>query len=169
MAKTYTLLLNTGYAEGAAVYFTPFQSVHKHKDAKAALLHLANWLRQSYEAHNSTEGFSCCVVASDNPNNQFCPKCGRSLADREFDPDAFREWICKVCACTMDDIGANDLRWDDPEWEIGGSPDLSSARLVFEAEEVISAAIGHSSRKEKTFESICEERTRTKTKHFSFW
>jgi len=180
MAKRYTLLLNTGYAESAAVYFTPFRSHDTHKDAKAALLALAQWLKINYQARASSPNGTreCCMAAEADPENAFCSKCGRAVErERPFDAsdaEGFRNYIVELCRCNTDDVGANEYLEEvfgdlGPDWEIGILEDVKNARIVFNAEEVLSAAIGHSSREDKTFEAICKARTKSKSGNFSFW
>jgi hypothetical protein len=176
MKRPYTFLLNFGYAESGGLSFLPWTSRVTFSTAREALVDLATYLRDVYVSKSVREPRACCVGSREkDPGAQFCHKCGRVLAEVEFDPEAFMQWVSEIGVCDTDTFHGDYIEWDDEaRWEAGVLEGAlvkggGGARIVYTAEKVLAAAIGHSPDERVTIESIFEARTKSGSSHFSFW
>lgn len=165
--KQYTFVLNFGYVENASMVYMPFTSAHKYKDAKEALVDLAEFLKEQYLKHYSSKPKKCCLVSKDkDPAAEFCSKCGHSLKEEEFDADHFQDWLKELDCTDVDRFHGDYIDYDESfRWQSDGLEGAPNQRFVYNAEWVLSAAIGHP-HYDKTWEKICQERTKEKRESF---
>ena len=173
MSKTYTLVLNCGYAEESAISFVPFTSVNKYANAREAVLDFAEFMKEQF--NQTAELKKCCRNSKKaDQGANFCRICGARISnyrEDEFDEEAYMNFIHRVCqaSCLDDFAGKFGGYADDERWRLADIADAKNIRVIYVAEKVLAAAIGYPSRDDRTFEVICEERTARKTEHFSFW
>ena len=167
--KQYTLVLNFGYVESSRLAYMPWSSKQKFKDAKEALLDLANWLKERYLDENKTEPKKCCLKTKEkDAEAEFCTKCGRSVAEEEFDGEHFCEWLVQLD--TDIDSFHGLISWDpSARWQSEGLEGSPNQRFVYHAEWVIAAAVGHVHHQDITFEKICKNRTKSRKDSFTYF
>lgn len=167
--KQYTFVLNFGYVENAGLCYMPWTSTNKYKDAKAALIDLAEFLKEQYLDKHKVEPKKCCIASKQKDSEaEFCSKCGRSLEEEEFDSEAFEQWLSDMDGHRIDGFG-DYIEFGDHRWEAGYLEGAVNQRFVYQAEWVLSAALGYPHREDRTFEDICKERTKEKSESFSYW
>lgn len=170
--KTYTFLLNFGYVESTRLAYVPFTSTVELANAKLALVDLANFLKEHFLEKHGPKLKKCCLANKEkDPHAQFCSKCSRSLVNEDFDVEGYMDFIKEIGECDIDTYHGNyveysdDLRWDPT----GGLGPEKDTRLVYNAEKVLAAAIGHSPDNRVNIEKIFEQRTKSGSDSFSFW
>lgn len=168
--KTYTFLLNFGYAESGRLAYVPFTSTQKFANAKIALVDLANFFKEHYLELHKPKLKKCCLdnKAKDS-TAQFCSKCSKSLVDQDFDDEGYMEFVMDIGGCDTDSYGEYVDFSADVRWEAGMLGLNKDTRVVYQAEKVLAAAIGHSPDDRVTIERIFEQRTKSKSEDFSFW
>jgi len=172
MKNTYTFLLNCGYAEDAHLAFLPFSSREKYATAKEALTDLAVFLKDEYVKRNTPK--RCCEASrTKEPTAAFCGKCGGPLADAGFDPEGYMHFVSEIAGCNVDSFHGGYIDYDETlRWQSEGiekALDNGSIRVVYIAEKVLAAAIGHSPDERVSIESIFKGRTKSSGSSFSFW
>lgn len=169
--KKYTFVLNFGYAEQSYVSFMPWTSSSAYTDAKIALADLAEFLREQYLKEHQASTKKCCAKAKEKDSEaEFCPRCGRRLADAEFESEYFEDWLRQMGSTDMDGFHGGHVEWDeDHRWRSDGLEGKPNQRFVYQAEWVLSAALGHPHHLDRTFETICQERTKSKRESFSYY
>jgi hypothetical protein len=167
--KNYTLVLNFGYVESSRLAYMPWSSKQKFKDAKEALLDLANFLKEKYLEGNTEEPKQCCLKTKEKDSEAvYCTKCRRELGDPEFDGELFSEWLRDLD--TDVDTFHGYIDYDqDSRWQAGDLEGAPNQRFVYNAEWVLAAAVGHPYREEITFEAICKARTKSRKDSFSYY
>lgn len=165
--KQYTFVLNFGYVENASMVYMPFTSTNKYKDAKDALVDLAEFLKEQYLKHYSSKPKKCCLASKDkDPTAEFCSKCGHSLKEEEFDADHFQDWLRGLDCTDVDRFHGDYIDYDESfRWQSDGLEGAVNQRFVYNAEWVLSAALGYPHH-DKTWEKICQERTKEKRESF---
>jgi NADH pyrophosphatase NudC (nudix superfamily) len=118
--KRYTLVLNFGYVESQRLAYMPWTSKQTFKDAKEALVDLANFLKERYLEENKTDLKKCCLKTREkDATAEFCSKCGHALAEEEFDGERFSEWLRDLD--TDIDTFHGYISWDpDARWQAEG-------------------------------------------------
>jgi hypothetical protein len=166
--KRYTLVLNFGYVEHQRLSYMPWSSKQKFKDAKEALLDLANFLKERYLEENKTEPKKCCLKTREKDAEAvYCTKCRRELDDPEFDGEEFSEWLCGLD--TDIDTFHGYISWDpDARWQSEGLEGMPNQRFVYNAEWVLAAAVGHPRNEAITWEDICHSRTEGRKDSFEY-
>jgi hypothetical protein len=170
--KNYTFLLNCGYAEDAYLSYLPFTSRYKFATAREALIDLALFIKEQYVQRYAHEPKKCCKAnRAKDPSAEFCAKCGHKIANEEFDPQGYMQFILDMaCCCTVDSFHGNFIDYDeDARWQSEGINTKDAIRCVYVAEKVLAAAIGHSPDDRVNIESIFKDRTKSKDNSFSFW
>lgn len=168
-AKRYTFVLNFGYVESSRLGYMPWTSANSFKDAKAALLDLAAFLKEQYLLNTHAEPKKCCIATKNkDATAEYCTKCGCRAFDQEFDPENFIDWLRDLDTDT--DTFSGYIEWEPhPKWQAGLLEGAPNQRFVYHAEWVIAAALGHHQHKDHTFETICKERTKSKKDSFSYY
>lgn len=168
--KFYTFVLNFGYVESASLSFMPWSSNKKFKDAKEALVDLANFFKEQYCTSSECEPKKCCKATSEkDASAEFCSKCGNRLSPMAFSGDNFIDWLRNMSVCDQDGI-ADFIDWDTKHrWQTGELEGALNQRFVYQAEWVLAAAVGHPHHKEITFEDICKTRTKSRKESFSYF
>lgn len=172
MKKSYTFVLNFGYAESARLGFVPFTSSNKFSNAREALQDLAEFFKAKFIEQEFVETKQCCLNTKEKDSEaEFCSKCRKSLAAFEFDGEIFVEWLVQMGDCDQDNFSANFIEWneEDPSWQSNGLEGTKNQRFVYQAQWVLGAAVGYSHQGQKTFENICSERTSEKRESFSYY
>lgn len=166
--KKYTFVLNFGYVESSSLSYLPFTSVKGYPNAKEALLDLALFFKEQYlDSHRSTPKKCCLASKKKDPESEYCSKCGRHLEEEEFDEENFSDWLKSMDGHGIDGFPielCSGLRWDSTGLE--GAP---NQRFVYQAEWVITAALGYPHREDTTFEDICANRTKEKQESFTYY
>jgi hypothetical protein len=167
--KQYTLVLNFGYVESQRLAYMPWSSKQKFKDAKEALLDLANWFKERYLKENEEEPKKCCIKTKENdPEAVYCTKCRREVGEPEFDGEIFSDWLRQLDSDTDTFHGL--IAWDPgARWQSDGLEGAPNQRFVYQAEWVLAAAVGHPQREEITFEAICKARTKSRKDCFTYY
>jgi hypothetical protein len=167
--KRYTLVLNFGYVESQRLAYMPWTSKQMFKDAKAALLDLAAFLKDRYLVENKKVLKKCCdATRTKDPAAKFCTKCGQNLQDEPFDGEYFSDWL-KELDTNIDQFHGL-IEWDDSHrWQSIGLEGTPNQRFVYQAEWVLAAAVGHSKDSRVTFETICQNRTKKRSESFSYY
>lgn len=167
--KNYTIVLNFGYVESASLSYMPWTSKKRFKDAKEALVDLANYLKTQYLKEHAPKLKKCCYATKEKePTSEYCSKCGRSLIEGEFNGENFSDWLRQLE--TDIDTFNGLIPWDlNHPWQSNGLEDAPNPRYVYNAEWVLAAAVGHPYRDDITFEDICKERTKSKKTSFSYY
>lgn len=168
--KQYTFVLNFGYVENSRMAYMPFTSMNKYKDAKTALMDLALFLKEQYLIKHSVKPKKCCLASKEkDPSAEFCSKCGRSLKEEEFDSEFFEEWLGELSCTDVDRYHGDYIDYDTSHrWQSNGLEGAPNQRFVYHAEWVLAAAIGYPHRDNKTWEDICEQRTKYKRESFAY-
>lgn len=160
--KRYTFVLNFGYAKHARISYMPWVSSNTYNNAKEALLDLAVFLKDQHFVDNEIKPDKCCLAAkAKDAAAKFCLMCGASLTEKKFDPEYFCDWLCNLdtdvdAFCGM--IAYN----PDNRWQAGVLEGSPNQRVVYQAEWVLSAALGHPYNNQKTFDAICKKRTKNR-------
>lgn len=168
--KRYTLVLNFGYVESAHTGYVPFTSKGTYKDAKEALVDLANYLKEKYLIeHGNKPKKKCCLATLDkDAAAKFCTKCGYQVIDYEFDLEDFGDWTRKLDT-DLDTFGGL-VEWDDQDrWEAGLLEGAPNQRFVYQANWVIPAVFGYKHQDGHSFEDICKRRTKSKEDCFKYY
>lgn len=176
MKKFYTFVLNFGYVESARLSYLPWTSLEKFSDAKVALIDLASFLKEKYLEGKVRYVKKCCAdIKEKDVEAIYCSKCGTFLFfDKKFDVDDYMRYVSGINDCDIDTFHGDymDLN-DDHRWEVGELENAfnnkSQVRFVYQAEQVLAAAIGHSPNSRRDIEKIFEERSRSGGNSFSFW
>lgn len=167
--KSYTFVLNFGYVESAGLCYMPWSSELKFKSAKEALVDLAEFLKKQYLDSHKVEPKKCCKLSKGKDSEaEFCSKCGNSLQEDDFDSEDFEEWLRSMDGHTIDGFG-DFIEFGEDRWEPGSFEGSKNQRFVYNAEWVLSAALGYPHREDHTFEDICKERTKEKRESFSYY
>jgi hypothetical protein len=170
MAKRYTMVLNFGYVESASLSYLPFTSNKSYPNAKDALVDLATFLKEQYLLGHSTKPKACCIASkAKDIVAEFCAKCGKSLKEKGFDVEAFQTWLSDISGCTADSLGEFIEYDDEHHWQSNGLEVAPNPRIVYQAAWVIAAALGHYHRPGITFDTICNNRTKSKQNSFSYF
>ncbi len=171
--KRYTLVLNFGYTSSTSLSYVPFTSQQRFKSAKEAVVDLANFLKEQFLSPHIKKFKPCCVNSKNaDAEALFCSKCGTSLHQETFSQlfGLFRDWLQEFDACDVDSSGMLlDENIDDHRWDVGNLRGEPNQRFVFHAEDVLLAALGFPPRKDITFETICQRRSKNKEEDFSYW
>lgn len=169
--KQYTFVLNFGYVESSSLSYFPFSSTGKYRDAKEALVDLAKFLKEQYCLQHEAKPKKCCITSKEKDSvAEFCSKCGKSLAKEEFDDEQFTEWLSDMNHCNIDSFHGDFIDYDTSHrWQSNGLEGAPNQRFVYQAEWVITAALGYPHRDDQTFEDICKERTKAKRESFSYY
>jgi len=144
--KSYTLILNFGYAESQTTGYYPFVSTgKKFASAIEAIEDLAEFLKEKFIQANDAQPSikQCCTdSAAANPNAKYCSECGRFLNEEEFtiDDDEFEEFLFELNGSTTDDLGRIILSDIEDRWELGLFE--KNEVFIYNAEKVISSIIG---------------------------
>ncbi len=167
--KRYTLVLNFGYVENSCLAYMPWTSTDGYKDAKDAVLDLAAFLKEQYFINNKVKLKKCCEATKNkDATAKFCSKCGVGIADAEFDSEHFCDWLQQLD--TDIDTFHGLIAWDTKHrWKTDGLEGSPNQRFVYQAEWVLAAALGHTRFADRTFETICKERTTQKKTSFSYY
>lgn len=169
--KQYTFVLNFGYVESSSLSYFPFTSTEKYKDAKEALVALASWLKEEYLKPLQPRLKKCCeATRAKDSDAQYCSRCRTDLIGPVFDSESFEEWLKGLDGCDIDTFHTDyiDYNEDDP-WQNVGLEGAPNQRFVYNAEWVITAALGYPHRSDRTFEDICKDRTKKKQDSFSYY
>lgn len=175
MKKKYTFVLNFGYAESGRLSFLPWTSQVGFANAKEALIDLAEFLKEHYWQKYGPKPRKCCKATKEkDPQAEFCSKCGTSLAEEEFDPEGYMQWVSEIADCDTDTFHGKFIEWDESKrWQSDGLEGAltkgANTRFVYVAEKVLAAAIGHSPDDRVTIDSIFKDRTKSGGTSFSFW
>jgi hypothetical protein len=167
--KQYTFVLSYGYAESQTIFVTPFTSKNTFSDAKAALLDLAQFFKERFIEQHVPKPKQCCLKAKESASeDEYCSKCGQFLTEDDFDIEHFMEFVRDMGSTDNDSYSSEFASYsEDHRWEPEGLGD--NIRHVYTAEKVMAAAIGHEVFPGKTIESVFKDRTKSKSKDFSFW
>lgn len=168
--KRYTMVLNFGYAENGHVGYVPFVSRQTFKDAKEALVHLANYLKDAWEVEHKVEPKKCCIATKEkDPDAEYCTKCRMSVGKQEFDEEDFIDNFLMQLNTDYDTL-AGLIDWDrEAPWECGHLEGAPNPRFVYNAELVIAAVLGYPKHEDRTWETICKNRTKSRKDSFSYW
>lgn len=167
--KHYTFVLNFGYVESSGLCYMPWTSAKKYKDAKDALVDLAHFFKEQYLERHKVIAKGCCRSSkAKDTNAYYCSKCGRVLEDEGFDPEHFEEWLSNMDGHRIDGF-SEFIEFGDHRWDYGKLEGEPNQRFVYNAEWVLSAALGYPHRSDRTFEDICKERTKAKRESFSYY
>ena len=175
MKKTYTFVLNFGYAESGGLAFLPWTSQVTFATAKEARVDLAAFLKEEYLLKHASELRKCCQASKEKDSQAvYCAKCGQSLTEEEFDPEGYMEWVAEIAGCDNDTFHGDYIDWDESKrWQSNGLEGAltkgANTRFVYVAEKVLAAAIGHSPDDRVTIDSIFKDRTKSGGSSFSFW
>jgi hypothetical protein len=167
--KRYTMVLNFGYAESGHMGYVPWTSFVTFKDAKEALVDLAQFLKEQYLLNNEVKPKACCIKTKEKiPDAERCAKCGYLVNEPEFDGEEFEDWLRQLNTDT--DTFAGLVEYDrEARWQSNGLEGAPNPRFVYQAEWVLSAALGHPHHEDVTFEKICKNRTKSKSDSFTYY
>lgn len=176
--KLYTFVLNVGYVEHqmlSSVAFSTRASGATFSTARHALIDLADFFKEHFLLKNKSYLKACCDRQRTNdPDTQFCGKCGQSIKEDAFDGDLYADFIHSICTSDVDSFHGDCIDWDDTQrWQ---HEDMASVflrkgpevRFVNEAEKVLVTAIGFPPQ-DRTLEDIFKSRTKSGGKVFSYW
>lgn len=169
--KAYIFVPNFGYVESSRLSYMPFTSLGKYKNAKEALVDLAKFLQEQYLINHSSKPKKCCVASKEKDTSaEFCSKCGSSLEEDEFDSEHFQEWLSNMSCCDINGFHDEFIDYDTSHrWQSDGLEGAPNQRFVYNAEWVLSAALGYPHRDDQTFEKICQDRTKEKRESFMYY
>lgn len=167
--KRYTIVLNFGYVESQRLAYMPWSSKQKFRDAKEALVDLANYLKDEYLAGNEKPLKKCCTASHiKDPLADYCSKCGYNIAEPAFDGEEFCDWLRQLDTDT--DTFAGLVEWDpEARWIAGNLEGMPNPRFVYNAEWVLAAAVGHAHHGDITFDKICKNRTKSRKDSFTYY
>jgi len=101
---------------------------------------------------------------------KYCSKCSRSLTEKIFNHEAFIDWLVSMDGCDINNFAEEFIEYDESHrWQSNGLEGALNQRFVYQAEWVITAALGYPYREDRTFEYICKERTKEKRESFSYY
>jgi len=169
--KNFSFLLNFGYAEDGGLGFVPFVSKQKFTSAKAALVDLANFFRDAFDAkENAPQTKLCCASTKAlEPDALFCIKCASRLKNKEFDFEEYIDFVRMIGGSDCNSYHGDIVDWDpDARWQSELPKDLGEAKIIYVAEKVLAAALGdeYSPDERVTLDSIFKGR---KGNSYSFW
>ncbi len=169
--KQYTFVLNFGYVEHSRLSYMPFSSKKKFKDAKEALVDLAQFLKEKFLEKHAVELRDCCKANKlKDSEAEYCSKCRRPLQEAEFDDEEFTDWLDSMSSSDVDSFHGDYIDWNpDERWQSDGLEGAVNQRFVYQAEWVLAAALGFPHREDVTFEDICKARTKEKRESFSYY
>jgi hypothetical protein len=169
--KSYTFVLNFGYVESSGLSYMPFTSSGKYKGAKEALVDLAKFLKEQYLVQHESKPKKCCLASkAKDASAVYCAKCGHTLAEEEFNDEHFVEWLRELDGLDIDRYHGDYIDYDTSHrWQSEGLEGAVNQRFVYQAEWVLTAALGYPHREDQTFEDICKERTKEKRESFSYY
>ena len=168
--KTYSFLLNFGFAEDGRLGFVPFVSKQKFASAKDAFIDLANFFKDAFLLKEDKPlSKSCCRHSKAiNPDSSYCGKCRALLNESEFDGEAYTDFVHMIGGSDTNSYCGDIVDWDDQaRWQSKLPKDLSKVQIVHVAEKALAAALGYSSDDRVTIDSIFKNQS--KTNSFSFW
>lgn len=170
MKKSYTFLLNFGYAESGMLAFVPCTSKQTYANAKVALIDLAIFFKEKFLENTQVTLNKCCLECkAKDAEAKFCSKCRTSLKENDFNDEEYMEFVQNV-GCSSNDSVGDYMEWsDEHRWEIGMLGPDKNTRVVYVAEKVLAAAIGFSPDDRVTIDSIFADRTKSGSDSFSFW
>lgn len=165
--KAYSFLLSFGYVESQSLGFVPFVCEKKFSSTKAAFIDLATFFKEHYVGEPKEFTKACCKK-SVAEELDFCGKCGRSLKQPEFDAEGYIEFVRGISGNDID--GYAQMVEDsscDARWQSALPEDLNAAKIIYNAERCLAAAIGHSDSDQVTIDTIFKNHRKTSV--FSFW
>jgi hypothetical protein len=167
--KTYSFLLNFGYAEDGGLGYVPFVSKKKFASAKDAFIDLANFFKDAFLIKEVPVVKPCCEKSKTiNPDSDFCGKCKSPLGDYAFDDEAYTDFVRMIGGSDNNSYCGDIVDWDDEaRWQSKLPKDLSKVQIVYVAEKSLAAALGYSSDDRVDIDSIFKNQS--KTNSFSFW
>jgi hypothetical protein len=168
--KPYSFLLCFGYAENGKLGFVPFVSNEKFASPKEAFVNLANFFKDAFMSKGFAPHKACCKKSKKlNPDSDFCGKCRSPLDNAAFDSEAFENFVEQISISDNNSYNEDIIDWDTSLWVPELPEDLNSAKVIYHAEKVLTAAIGdeHSYDKRVTIDSIFKDQD--ETNFFSYW
>ncbi len=171
--KRYTFVLSFGYAENQHLGYMPWTSENTYKDAKEAILDLASYLKEQYYINvNYAVALKKCCHATKLKDSEakFCTKCGSDITkDRhKFDGEHFCQWLRELNTCIDSFHGL--IEWDpEHRWKSETLEGAPNQRFVYQAEWVLAAALGYNYQNQRTFEQICQNRTKSRKESFTYY
>lgn len=169
--KKYTFVLNFGYVESAKLSYLPLASVKQYPNAKAALVDLSSFLKEQFIFRESRPLKKCCLFSKEKDKaSTYCSKCGNFLVEEDFDSEEFIDWIRAMSDLDCDSYHSEFIEYDPAHrWEPIELEDAPNQRVVYQAEWVITAALGYPHRDDVTFEDVCKNRTKENRESFSYY
>jgi hypothetical protein len=118
------IALRFGYVESNVLSWFVFQPEIAFKTKKEAFHSLAEFLYQRYLGDHPSKIRTCCKKSAEDPENEFCPKCGRSLDESAFDYYQWCEDLERFRVGTIDGSGYmgdddNPAGWDPSNFGFG--------------------------------------------------
>jgi hypothetical protein len=104
---------------------------------------------------------------------EYCGKCGLSLLEKEFDADAFIDFVRDIGGADADSYSGeivpydDEARWEPVSIEEALGDEDKSVKLIYVAEKCLAAALGHSPDDRVDIDKIFKDHR--KTNSFSFW
>lgn len=164
--KTYSFLLNFGYVEDSGLSFTPFVSNKKFSSTKDAFIDLANFLKDAFVGEPKPKKNCCIKSVSDGL--KFCGKCGKSTEEPAFNAEHYTDFVRQIDGASIDSYHSGIVEYDEEaRWQTDLPENLNEAKIIYNAEWCLAAAIGHSKRSEVTVDTIFKDHR--KTNSFSFY
>ena len=164
--KTYTFLLNFGYAEDANLSYLPYTSEKKFASTKAAFVSLAEFLKEKLNLKNAVVLKDCCKTAL-AVKAYYCCKCGNELQTQEFDEEEYMGFIRDYGNCSCNDSMELIDYDEDDLWKTSLPDNMSDVKIIHCAEKALAAAIGSSPDDRVSIDSIFKNHRKTNV--FSFW
>jgi hypothetical protein len=177
--KAYTFLLNFGYAESGMLGYVPFHSNKKFSSTKEAFVDLASFFKNAFMSEPEVKLKACCEKTLDMSSKlggepmEYCGKCGLSLLEKEFDADAFIDFVRDIGGADADSYSGeivpydDEARWEPVSIEEALGDEDKSVKLIYVAEKCLAAALGHSPDDRVDIDKIFKDHR--KTNSFSFW
>jgi hypothetical protein len=111
------IALRFGYVESNTLSWFVFQTEYEIETKKEAFHSLAEFLYQRYLGDHPSKIRACCKKSAEDPENEFCPKCGRSLDESAFDYYQWCEDLERFRVGTIDGSGYMDGTDNPHEWD----------------------------------------------------
>lgn len=150
----YNIILNMGYTSSTRIAYVPFYCFNEFRSAQEAVTDLAKFFKEQYDKRHVERRNKCCVSYKEK-GDAFCAKCGTQLVADKFRVDRFQEYLNDIAGLDLDSYGDfldDETQSSDHRWEPSGNHSIPLGEsyphfkhvMVYHAENVIPAAIGHS-------------------------
>lgn len=163
----YNIILHFGYAEDGSLGFVPFSCDQEFDSPKDAFINLAEFFREAFEKGSAPTLKKCCLLNKEQ-GYKFCPKCGSPLSKKDFDAERYVDFVKGIGESNTDSYNGDYVEYTGRNrWEPSYDIEVPNHHniIVWVAEKVLAAAIGHSPHPDRNIDNVFAK----EGDRFSFW